>query len=143
MFAIDLAGPSGPSLRWRRPLSARETIGRIKSDFVFLAGDDVGALDLRDRALKWSAQLPADTEKLRPVITDDSLYVFAARGVYQVSLANGDTARIFRGYDRDSVGGTILDAPLPDRFVTVSNLAVTAYPIPTPTNPAGDVGKRR
>lgn len=138
MYAIDLAGPS---LRWRRPLSPRETIGRIRNEFVFLAGEDVSALDLRgDRTLKWSAQLPAETEKLRPVITDDSLYVFLGRGVYQISLTNGDTTRIFRGYDRDSIGGMILE--LPDRFVTVSNLAVTAYPVPVPTNPAGKVGKR-
>lgn len=125
MYAVDL---SGPALLWRRPLSPRETIARVTNDFLYLRGDDVGAIDLKDKALKWSAQLPAETEKARPVVTDAGLFVFLGRGVYQIDLKTGDTARIFRGHDRDSVGGVIFE--LPDRFVTVSNQGVTAYPLP-------------
>ena len=57
--------------------------------------------------------------------------MFLGRGVYEIDRQTGDTLRIFRGADKECLGGALWRTG--DRLVTVSNRAVTAYPIPTNT----------
>ena len=60
------------------------------------------------------------------MMSGDSIFYFAGRGVYQVDTASGDIKRIFRGYDRDSSGGAIYQTAI--GVITVSDKALTAYP---------------
>jgi hypothetical protein len=67
---------------------------------------------------------------LRTILGGDRLYVFSGRGVFQLDTASGDPAgKPFRGADLESMGGALYRCN--DRLVAVSNLAVTAYPLPT------------
>lgn len=123
LHAIDL---TGPSLRWRRPLDRENTIARLPDGRLLSVGQDLGAIDPESRALRWSASLPALATRIAPVVGTDRLLAFAPRGIYEIDLADGDTVRIFRGADRDSLGGTLCRAP--GRLISVSNRAITAYP---------------
>jgi hypothetical protein len=52
--------------------------------------------------------------------------VFTSLGLFELSKETGDVRRIFRGSDLGAAGGFVLNAG--KRLVSVSNLAVTAYP---------------
>jgi hypothetical protein len=137
IYALDLAGPS---LKWKRPADSSETIAGIGGDgqsgagagrggSVYLVGESVSAIDLNTRAMRWSASVPVETGMLRPLLGGDRLYVFSSRGVFQIDTASGDSAgEPFRGADLESLGGALWDCG--DKLVAVSNLAVTAYPLP-------------
>jgi hypothetical protein len=60
-------------------------------------------------------------------VSGQHVVAFAPRGIFEIDLSNGDTARILRGADLDSFGGTLNRAP--GRLIAVSNIAVTAYPV--------------
>lgn len=122
-YAIDLAGPS---LRWRRPLDPRNTVARAPDGRLLTVGQDLGAIDPESRALRWSASLPSLAARMTPLVGKDRLLAFAPRGIYEIDLDDGDTVRILRGADRESIGGTLCRAP--GRLISVSNRAVTAYP---------------
>ena len=123
LHAIDL---TGPSLRWRRPLDRESTIARLPDGRLLSLGQDLGAIDPQSRALRWSASLPPLLTRVSPVVGTDRLLAFAPRGIYEIDLADGDTLRILRGADRESIGGTMIRAP--GRLISVSNRAITAYP---------------
>ena len=61
-----------------------------------------------------------------PRLTKNRLYQFTLRGVCEVDKTTGELLRIFRGVDLDSFGGLLFVTPR--ALVTVSNLAITAYP---------------
>jgi outer membrane protein assembly factor BamB len=125
IHAVDL---NAPSLRWRRPLDSENTVLPLGGGRVLSAGQDVGVIDTMSegRKLTWSLPLPQLAGRITPLVNDGRAFVFAPRGVYEIDLGRGGAVRIFRGYDRDSNGGAVLRAP--GRLITVSNLAVTAYP---------------
>jgi outer membrane protein assembly factor BamB len=122
MYAIDLAGPS---LKWKRPLSASDTLVRVDQQTVDVLGTDLSSIDLATRTMKWSTKLPIENGSVRAIASGNSMYVFSGRGIFEVDRTNGDPLRIFRGADRQSAGGTMLSAG--GRLICVSNLAVTAY----------------
>jgi outer membrane protein assembly factor BamB len=125
IYALDLAGPS---LKWKRAADSSDMIAGVGSGSVYLVGDEVSAIDLSTRAMRWSTSLPIETGMLRPILGGDRLYVFSGRGVFQVDTTTGDpAARPFRGADLESLGGALFRCG--DRLVAVSNLAVTAYPL--------------
>ena len=129
LYALDLAGPS---LKWKRAVDPSDTIAGLGPGSLYTVGESVSAIDLATRAMRWSTSLPTETGMLRPILGGDRLYVFSGRGVMQIDTANGDPAgRPFRGADLESLGGALYRTG--DRLVSVSNLAVTAYPLP----PAG------
>jgi hypothetical protein len=53
--------------------------------------------------------------------------------VYQVDSKSGEVLRIFRGADKESIGGVLSASN--GQMISVSNLAVTAYQV------SGDSGK--
>lgn len=122
IYALDI---SAPKLLWKRPVSESAMLVGVDGDTLYLSGEEVLALNLADQKLKWASRLPAGTGWLRPVVTAERVYQFTSRGIFELDKTNGDTVRLFRGSDLDSLGGVILTTP--DRLITVSNLAVTAY----------------
>lgn len=126
LYALDLAGPS---LKWKRAADPSDTIAGFGPGSLYTVGESVSSIDLATRAMRWSTSLPTETGMLRPILGGDRLYVFSGRGVMQIDTANGDPAgRPFRGADLESLGGALYRTG--DRLVSVSNLAVTAYPLP-------------
>ena len=126
LFAIDLAGPS---LKWKRPIESTETLVGMDDDHLFTAGRDVGAIDFVSHSLLWSTRLPLTTGTYKPMMSGESIFYFLGRGVYQIDAQTGDIKRIFRGYDRDSMGGAVYQSSI--GMITVSNQALTAYPLTT------------
>jgi outer membrane protein assembly factor BamB len=125
VYDIDL---SGPSLRWRRPASGSDQIAAITPQRMLLLGDEASAIDMAgERPMLWSLRLPALTGQMRPITAGDSFYAFVSRGIFQIDAKTGDTVRIFRGADRDALGGQLYVTR--DRLIAVSNLKVTAYPL--------------
>jgi outer membrane protein assembly factor BamB len=126
LYAVDLAGPS---LLWKRPVDRESTITRLEDGRLLVLGQDLSAIDTKGKShpMQWSSRLPDLLVRLTPVVTPQRVYAFAPRGIFEIDLSNGDTARILRGADLDSFGGTLNRAP--GRMIAVSNLAVTAYPV--------------
>ncbi len=130
VYDIDL---TGPTLRWRRPADGTEQIAAITPQRMLLLGDEASAIDMAgDRPMLWSLRLPALTGEMRPITAGDSFYAFVSRGIYQIDAKTGNTVKIFRGADRDALGGQLY--VLKDKLIAVSNLKVTAYPLQTTSN---------
>ncbi|MFI5379067.1 MAG: PQQ-binding-like beta-propeller repeat protein [Tepidisphaerales bacterium] len=123
LHAIDLGGPS---LKWKRPVGANDMIAQIDDRFMYFIGEDVSAMDMKSRDLKWSTRLPQQCT-VRPLMSGNHLFVALGRGIYEFDTGNGDTVKIFRGADREALGGVLYQAK--DKLICVSNLAVTAYPM--------------
>lgn len=124
LYAVDL---TGPKLLWKRPVSESAMLIGLDEDNVYLGGEEALAIDLESQRLRWAARLPIGTGWTRPLLTEDYIYQFTPRGVFELYKTNGDTARLFRGADLDSLGGKLLLCQ--DTLLAVSNLAVTAYPL--------------
>lgn len=122
LYALDV---SGPKLLWKRPMSEPAMLVGVDSDTLYLSGEEVLAIKLADQKLKWASRLPSGTGWIKPLLTADRFYQFTSRGIFELDKTNGDTVRLYRGGDLDSLGGVLLMAP--DRLLSVSNLAVTAY----------------
>jgi hypothetical protein len=68
------------------------------------------------------------------LITADRIYQFTSRGIFVFDKATMKQVQIFRGSDRESKGGYMLLTP--KALLTVSNVAITAYPITPVEKPA-------
>jgi outer membrane protein assembly factor BamB len=124
LYAVDL---SGPKVLWKRPVSDSAMFIGADRDKLYLGGEEVLAIDLKSQKLKWATRLPIATGWIKPLLTKQHVYQFTQRGVFELDKATGDTVRLFRGADLDSLGGVLLITP--ESLITVSNLAVTAYPL--------------
>jgi outer membrane protein assembly factor BamB/TolA-binding protein len=124
MYALDL---TSPSLLWRRPVDESEMIAHADSQGVLLLGDDLSYMDMASRRLQWSAHLPGLGSAVRPILSPGRIDLFLPRGIFEMDTSDGDTLRIFRGYDHDGAGGTLWRAG--DRLLAVSDRTITAYPI--------------
>jgi outer membrane protein assembly factor BamB len=122
LYALDV---SAPKLLWKRPVSESSMLVGVDGDALYLSGEEVLALNLTDQKLKWASRLPSGTGWIKPLLTADRFYQFTSRGIFELDKTNGDTVRLFRGSDLDSLGGMLLLTP--GRLLSVSNLAVTAY----------------
>jgi hypothetical protein len=122
MYAVDL---TGPSLLWRRPMDASAAIVHADQQGVLLLGEDLSYMDWGSRQLQWSAHLPGLGSAVRPVLSPGHIDLFLPRGIFDMDTSDGDTLRIFRGYEHDSSGGTLWRAG--DRLIAVSNRSITAY----------------
>jgi outer membrane protein assembly factor BamB len=124
IYALDLAGPS---LKWKRPIDDSVTIADADAHGLYLIGTEADCIDPVSRDMQWSTELSIDTGFIRPLVSGGHLYVFGQRGVHQVDSASGDTGPIFRGFDHDGTGGALWRTP--GRLITISNRAITAYPL--------------
>jgi outer membrane protein assembly factor BamB len=118
---------------WQRPVSRSAMLIGVDDRRVYMGGEELTAYDRESRKLLWSCRVPLGTEWARPALSESRIYQFTPRGVFEVDKDNGRVVRIFRGHDLDSVGGLVLLRPT--ILLTVSNLAITAYP----TSPRDDV----
>lgn len=127
VYAVDVAGPS---LLWKRPLDADSSVLPLGAGRMLFVGQELSAVDANSerRAMQWSVPLPQLAAPVEPLVAGGKqVLAFSPRGVYEIDLSDGDTLRILRGSDRDSVGGDLRLAP--GRLICVSNLAITAYPV--------------
>lgn len=115
-----------PGLAWNRPVDRAAVVIGIDAERVYVAGEDLMAYSLKTQELLWSTRLPRSATWSTPVVTQNRIYQFTSRGIYEVNKANGNVENLFRGTDLDAFGGSLLVTPR--ALVTVSNLAITAYP---------------
>jgi outer membrane protein assembly factor BamB len=101
-------------------------IAALDEKYMYFIGQDLSAMDMGSRDLKWSAKLPQVCGN-RPLVSGGHLFVSLGRGIYEIDTASGDTVRIFRGADRDSEGGNLYQGK--EELISVSNRSVTAYPV--------------
>lgn len=121
----------GPTLAWNRPVSKTAVLIGADDERLYLGGEELTAYSLKTKELLWATQLPRAAGWSVPLLTQHRIYQFTSRGICEVDTATGEVLKIFRGADLDSFGGTMFLTP--QSIVTVSNLAVTAYPR-TPKN---------
>ncbi len=124
LYAIDV---TSPKLLWSRPISSTAVLAGVDQERMYLAGEELAAIDLKTRKLLWSTRAPIATSWVHPLLTRGRLYQFTPRGIFEVDTATGDVKQRFRGADMESLGGVLLVSP--KGLISVSNLAITAYAI--------------
>lgn len=132
MFALDLGSPQ---LKWKRPVGDDTSIvGYDDQNFYLLStGQDntsLSTVDWQSGKMLRSSKLPDANENVRAIAAGTSYLVFLSRGIFEVDTAVTDVTRdtrTFRGIDKDALGGILLRTG--DKLISVSNLAVTAYPV--------------
>lgn len=123
MYALDL---SEPKLQWKRSAEQSDLLACADDKAFYMVGPTFSIIDRQSRVMQWSPTIPVMADALRPLSAGGEFLVFTSRGLYTIDPGKRDI-RIFRGYDRDAIGGVPLRVG--DRLITVSNEAVTAYPI--------------
>jgi outer membrane protein assembly factor BamB len=122
-YAVD---PEGPRVVWKRPITKTAVLCGIDDKNIYFGGEDISACDRKSLEMQWSKQVPMGMSWVRPLVTEDCIYQFTPRGIYEIPK-DGGAVRIFRGSDLNSLGGGLLLTP--SSLVSFSNLAITAYPI--------------
>jgi len=121
--AID---PDRMKVLWIRPIAKSARIIGADDSSIYLGGPELGALDIKSRALRWSTRLPGGSEEAGAIVRPDGIWQLTGRGVFEVDPGSGRVRRIFRGHDRAASGGDLL---LTDRRVlAISNRTISAYP---------------
>ena len=131
LYAVD---PTGPKVLWSRPVSMNSVLCGVDRERIFMGGPEISAYDAKTQQLLWSKLVPEGTSWIHPLMTDDRIFQFTPRGIYEIDKQSGDIVRLFRGADMDSLGGNLLLTP--KALVAISNLAITAYPLETASDPA-------
>ncbi len=131
LYAVD---PTGPKVLWSRPVSMNSVLCGVDRERIFMGGPEISAYDAKTQQLLWSKLVPEGTSWIHPLMTDDRIFQFTPRGIYEIEKQSGDIVRLFRGADMDSLGGNLLLTP--KALVAISNLAITAYPLETASDPA-------
>ena len=108
-------------------MSINSVLSGADRERIYLGGPEISAYELKTQQLLWSKHVPEGTSWIHPLMTQDRIFQFTPRGIYEIDKQNGDIVRLFRGADMDSLGGNLLLTP--KALVAVSNLAITAYPI--------------
>jgi outer membrane protein assembly factor BamB len=116
----------GPTMVWNRPIDKLASIVGADENCLYTSGEELAAFSLKTQELLWATPLPRSASWSQPIITRSRLYQFTSRGICEVDKQTGDVVRIFRGADLDSFGGGLLVSP--HTLVTISNLAISAYP---------------
>ena len=121
--AID---PDRMKLLWTRSIAKTARLIGVDASSVYFGGPELGAIDLKTKALRWSSRLPGGSEQAAALVRPDGIWQLTSRGIFEVDPATGQIRRIFRGADPDGSGG---DLYLTDRLVlAISNRTITAYP---------------
>ena len=130
MYAID---PAGPKLVWKRPVDADTTLaGMDERNFYLLSLSQdntfLMSVDADSGNPVKAAKLPDGNQGIGTLRAGANYMVFLSRGIYSIDSSNPDVTtdtKIFRGFDKESLGGQLLRAG--DKLISVSNLSVTAY----------------
>jgi outer membrane protein assembly factor BamB len=123
LYAID---PDRMKVLWERPIARASRLLGADDRAAFLGGAELGAMDLKTRALLWATPLPGGSAENRVLVRPDGIWQLTPRGIYEVDPASGEVRRIFRGKDLGSSGG---DLVLTDRWLlAISNRTISAYP---------------
>lgn len=124
LFAID---PDRPKVLWHRSVPITSNLIGIDDSRFYLGGDDISAIDLKTRRIIWSVKLNHGTTWAKSILTQGRIFHFSSRGIFEIDKEKGKVVRVFRGTDLESMGGTLIVTP--NTLLTVSNLAITAYPL--------------
>ncbi len=130
LYALETAGE--PSVRWRRTVDTDDGLAMVDDAQMLLVGPDVENLDATaaDHPMRFGIKSSVATGGIRPVVAGGHLYLLGSKGVEDVRVADGTAGGpAFRGYEPGGSGGTLWTTP--DRLVTVTGRAITAYPLPT------------
>lgn len=125
LYAID---PQRPKVLWTRPVPQSATVLAVDDERFYLGGEEISAYEAGTRKILWSANIVPGTSWNRPLVTQNRIYSFSPRGIYEVDKATGQLLHLLRGADQYSLGGELIVAP--KCLLAVSNLAITAYPLP-------------
>jgi outer membrane protein assembly factor BamB len=117
----------GPKLTWNRSVADSAILVGVDDKRIYLAGEDLTAYSLKTQELVWATRLPRSAEWSAPLVTATRIYQFTSRGVCEVDKESGDILTYFRGDDLSSLGGSMFVAG--GKLITVSNVAITAYPL--------------
>lgn len=123
IYALDL---SGPKLLFRRPVDEEQLLANVDDAGFCLVGPTFSLIDAKTRTLTWAPALPVTADAMKPARAGDDYLIFTGRGIYQINPAK-QSIEIFRGFDLESVGGSLLRAG--DKLIAISNLSVTAYDV--------------
>ena len=124
LYAID---PVRPKVLWHRPVPKIATFIGADDKTFYLGGEEISAYDLVTRKIIWSVQVNLGTAYANQLMTQGRIYHFSSRGIYEIDKTNGKVVHLLRGADPESLGGEFIVTP--NALLTVSNLAITAYPV--------------
>ena len=124
MFAVD---PDRPKVLWHRSIPITANLIGVDDSRFYLGGDDISAFDLKTRRILWSVKLNHGTSWAKSTLTQGRIFHFSARGIFEIDKEKGKVVRVFRGTDLESMGGNLFVTT--NALLTVSNLAITAYPL--------------
>ncbi|MGC8639898.1 MAG: PQQ-binding-like beta-propeller repeat protein [Isosphaeraceae bacterium] len=128
LCAID---PDRMKVMWDRAIAKSARLLGADETTLYLGGPELGALDLRTRALRWSTPLPGGSGDGRLLVRRDGLWQLTPRGIFEVDSRTGHVRRIFRGQDKGAEGGDLI---LTDHWLlAISNHTISAYPRTLPT----------
>ncbi len=123
LYALE---ENGPRLRWKWEDSELTNLVGVDDTDVYLFYGELSAISRTKPETRWSNRLTVELPGVGAQIGSQAILVFTPRGLFELSKETGDVRRIFRGADLGAAGGYVLSAG--KRLVSVSNLAVTAYP---------------
>src|SRR5205085_5075447 len=66
MYAVDA---SEPSLKWTRRVDSDSAVMGADSSSLYLLGDELNAVDLTTREMKWSVRTPLGTRMGQPLVS--------------------------------------------------------------------------
>lgn len=124
LYAVD---PIRPKVLWHRPVPKSAMFLGADEKRFYLGGEEISAYDLTTRKIAWSVQTNLGTSYANPLVTDGRIYHFSSHGIQEIDKKTGQVVNLFRGADRDSLGGELIMTP--NALLAVSNLAITAYPV--------------
>jgi outer membrane protein assembly factor BamB len=116
----------GPRLRWKWEDSELTNLVGVDDTDVYLFYGELSAISRNKPETRWSNRLTVELPGVGAQVGSQAILVFTPRGLFELSKETGDVRRIFRGSDLGAAGGFVLSAG--KRLISVSNLAVTAYP---------------
>lgn len=123
LLAVNL---TDTTVVWKRPVSQSSAIAGIDAERIYMMGDELSAIDINTRKMLWATRLPSSSEWISPVLTENRIFQFTSRGIFEVDKATGDVVQSYRGSDLESMGGRMIVSG--DYLYTISNAAITAYP---------------
>jgi outer membrane protein assembly factor BamB len=131
VFALDLAGPS---LKWKRQVDRDSTIMAVDDSAIYLFGKELSCVDLATREMRWSTRIPLSSSTIEPFVIGARALIYSSQDIYDVDLKTG-RRDVWKTDEKGVIGGAMLW--LGDRMISVSNRAVSAYPLALPPESAG------